>query len=359
MSVKLREKKLSKGGISFYLDIYHNGRREYETLDIRVYPKDDTVAKKEKREIAQLARNNREIDLISNGYNYLPKHVKNIKFFDYAQSYLDNYSKKDIAMIDATIKRFKEYINNPKIKLNAINKKMLEGYTKYLDEEAGLSGESPQNYFARLKKIFKDAYDHGFISKNPADGIKFSKNTNADKIHKNVLDEAELKMLYKSECKYPELKKAFLFSCGTGLGLAEIHKLKWENIDNGFLKTKRSKNTNPVHFKLKDHLIKLIGKPKNPDDFVFNLINQNGEKMNNNSVNGRLEKWLKKVGIDKDITFYCGRHTFGTQLLIHGAELKTVSDLMSHSDIRTTLRYVNYIGELKNKAIDKLPDYEL
>jgi integrase len=341
------------------LDIYHNGRREYETLGIRINPKDNTSAKKEKREIAQLARNNREIDLISNGYNYLPKHVKNIKFSDYAKSYQENYTKKDVAMIDATIKRFKDYADDPKLKLSDVTKKLLEGYTKYLVEEAGLSGETPQNYFARLKKIFKDAYEHGFISKNPADGIKFTKNTNADKIHKNVLDEKELKILYKSDCKYPELKKAFLFACGTGLGLSEIHKLKWKNIDNGFLKTERSKNTNPVHFKLKDHLLKLVGKPKKPEESVFNLMDKKGKKMTNNSVNGRLEKWMKKAGIEKDITFYCGRHTFGTQLLIHGAKLKTVSELMSHADIRTTMRYVNYIGELKNKAIDNLPDYEL
>jgi len=49
---------LSKGGIRFYLDIYKNGKRSYETLDIKIYPEDPTQQKREKREIAKLARNN-------------------------------------------------------------------------------------------------------------------------------------------------------------------------------------------------------------------------------------------------------------------------------------------------------------
>ena len=58
MSVKLREKKLSQG-ISYYLDIYHGGKRYYETL-FKVLPKDD---KKAKKELAELIRNKRELEL--------------------------------------------------------------------------------------------------------------------------------------------------------------------------------------------------------------------------------------------------------------------------------------------------------
>jgi site-specific recombinase XerD len=68
---------------------------------------------------------------------------------------------------------------------------------------------------------------------------------------------------------------------------------------------------------------------------------------------------MKKLKVEKDITFYCGRHTFAVQLLLHGANLKTVSELMGHSDIRSTMKYLNYIDELKNNAIDSLPAYEL
>lgn len=359
MSVKLREKKLSKGGISFYLDIYKNGKRSYETLDIKIYPGDPTQQKKEKREIAKLARNNKEIDLISNGYNYLPNHNKKIKFSDYAEAYLDNYTKKDKAMIDATIKQFKSFSDNASLKLHAIDKKILLEYKEHLETKAGLSGETPHNYFARLKKIFNDAYEHNIIPVNPATGIKFSKRSKDNTLKKQVLNKSELELLYKSDCNYPELKKAFLFACGTGLGLAEILNLRWSNVKNGVLDCNRAKTGNRINFKLQEHLIKMIGKSKEGNELILHLVNENGEPLTNNGANFRLESWMKKLKIDKDITFYCARHTFAVQLLLHGANLKAVSELMGHSDIRSTMKYLNYIGELKNKAIDNLPTYEL
>jgi len=357
MSVKLREKKLSKGGVSFYLDIYHNGKRNYETLGIKIDPKDPTSKRREKREIANLARNNREIELVSSGYNYIPKHLKKIKFFDYAEAYLDNYKKADKAMIDATIKKFKAYMKNDSVRLSNINKKDLVGYAEYLKEKAGLNGETPHNYFARLKKIFKDAHEHELITKNPCDGVKFSRKGVTDTIKKDVLTENELKILYKTKCKFPELKTAFLFACNTGLGLAEIHELKWSNLRNGILKTKRQKTGAPINFKLKESALKLLGEPKSDNEYVFRLLNAKGEKLTNNGAKHRLKVWLRDTEIDKHITFYCGRHTFATQLLIHGAGLKTVMDLLGQTDQRSVLKYVNYIGELKEKAIESLPDY--
>lgn len=49
MSVKLRERKLAKGAIKYYLDIYHHGDREYEFLDIVVFKNDSKDVKAEKK----------------------------------------------------------------------------------------------------------------------------------------------------------------------------------------------------------------------------------------------------------------------------------------------------------------------
>lgn len=121
----------------------------------------------------------------------------------------------------------------------------------------------------------------------------------------------------------------------------------------------QSKTGNRINFKLQEHLIKMIGKPKDEDESIFPLVNEKGEEITNNGANFRLRSWMNKFEIDKDITFYCAKHTFAVQLLLHGAKLKVVSELMGHSDIRSTMKYLNYIGELKNKAIDNLPAYEL
>jgi site-specific recombinase XerD len=52
-----------------------------------------------------------------------------------------------------------------------------------------------------------------------------------------------------------------------------------------------------------------------------------------------------KCGIDKRVTAHTFRHTFATQLLIGGADIRTVQELLGHSDIRTTQVYTHVIGE--------------
>ena len=64
MSVKLREKELSSGKISFYLDIYHNKTRWYEFLDIRIHKNRPSHEDKEKKRLAQEIRAKREHELI-------------------------------------------------------------------------------------------------------------------------------------------------------------------------------------------------------------------------------------------------------------------------------------------------------
>src|SRR5271157_3264949 len=81
MSVKIREKKLKDGRLSLYLDIYHNGRRAYEFLDI--YLTKDKQLNKESKELAENIRAKRQIELQSTDHNYTPQFKKKVNFLDY------------------------------------------------------------------------------------------------------------------------------------------------------------------------------------------------------------------------------------------------------------------------------------
>jgi hypothetical protein len=75
-SVKLREKLLSNGDKSYYLDIYNEGKRSYEFLN-KYHIKGDSTeiryANKETKLVAQAIRNNRERELITGEYNVKTK----------------------------------------------------------------------------------------------------------------------------------------------------------------------------------------------------------------------------------------------------------------------------------------------
>tara|TARA_R110002033_G_C3897081_1_gene239728 strand:- start:26396 stop:27475 length:1080 start_codon:yes stop_codon:yes gene_type:complete len=356
MSVKLRERKLAKGAIKFYLDIYHNKERYYEFLDFKIAPTENKNSRAEKKQLAELIRSNREIELITEGTNYIPKHIKSIKYNDFVKSFIDNYQKRDIRMIIATNNKFKEFVNNKNLKLSDINPSIMNGYKDFLNDRAGLNGDSPHNYYTRFKKILKEALNKGLIKTNPSDGIKFRKKRNSDDLTKQVLTTNELQTLAQTKCGNNEVKKAFLFACYTGLGYAEIKELTWEKVKNNRLITRRAKTDQKIEIKLKESLVNLMGKKKKNSDLIFNLTSESGATISDNGINKCIKNWVKRGKIDKHITFYCGRHTFATQLLTYGANLKTVADALGHTNTRNTIKYLNYIDSLKDDAVDNLPE---
>ena len=66
---------------------------------------------------------------------------------------------------------------------------------------------------------------------------------------------------------------------------------------------------------------------------------------------------LKTARIDPPFRLYDFRHTFGSRTAMAGVDLPTLKELMGHSDISTTMRYVHPTPEHKREAVRKLEDY--
>jgi len=123
--------------------------------------------KLKRKKIAQLIRPNKELELITEDTNYIPKYLHNIKYNDFAESFIQNYKEKDVRMIDSTDKKFRIYIKDNKFKLSDFNPSIIKGYIAYLNDESGLKGDSPHNYFTRFKKMIKGVLDQGLMKLDP------------------------------------------------------------------------------------------------------------------------------------------------------------------------------------------------
>lgn len=73
MKVTLRKRKLKTGGTSLYLDIYHNGKREYESLSLSLVPPKNSIDRKSNREtllVAEALKAERQIQLQNGTYGF-------------------------------------------------------------------------------------------------------------------------------------------------------------------------------------------------------------------------------------------------------------------------------------------------
>jgi integrase len=142
-----------------------------------------------------------------------------------------------------------------------------------------------------------------------------------------------------------EVRRAFLFSCITGLRWIDVNALKWENINGKMMTVRQSKTGEDVGITLNDSAIKLLGEPGNGK--VFDLPSANG-------ANKTLKAWIKRAKINKAITWHNARHSFGTNLIFNDVDILTTSKLLGHTSMRHTMRYVDVARQMKETATDKL-----
>lgn len=67
-----------------------------------------------------------------------------------------------------------------------------------------------------------------------------------------------------------------------------------------------------------------------------------------------LRKAVKSSGVTKHVTAHTFRHSFATQLLLSGADIRTVQELLGHNDLRTTQIYTHVIGQHSSGSISPI-----
>jgi integrase/recombinase XerD len=145
----------------------------------------------------------------------------------------------------------------------------------------------------------------------------------------------------------------------SGLRVSELSDLKMTSInyDLGFVRAvgKGSKERIiPLGMKAREAVQKYLlkARPKllknHTSDVLF--LSQLGKKISRQSLWAVIKFYAKKANIKKTIKPHTLRHTFATHLLEHGADLRSVQEMLGHSDISTTQIYTHVDKEHLKKV---------
>lgn len=387
IKVTLRQKVISKGRKSLYLDFYpaipletpirnkkgewiNETRREFLGLYIFDKPKNpiDKLHNKETLVLAQKIRQKRD-NRLNKPEIYTEDEREKLKRKElgercFVQYFRELANKRKNSNHDNWVSalNYLDSFTNGHLKFADLNEKILEDFKEYLlttkskkSSKTTLSQNSAVSYFNKVKATLKQAYKDGILQTDLNAKISPIK---ATETRREYLTLEELNKLVKTPCNNPLLKRAALFSALTGLRFSDIQKMTWHELEyiqnyGYFLNFKQKKTKGIEVLPIAEQAYGFTEGAKNPKDMPQDKNVFEGLKYSAYH-NKHLFQWIGAAGITKDITFHCFRHTFATLQLYNGTDIYTVSKMLGHKDLKTTQIYAKIVDNAKMEAVNKV-----
>ena len=253
----------------------------------------------------------------------------------YQQFLEENRKKTDITKVDKLdIQNYLEYLNKNDYTTTSIARKLtaVKNFHKYLlatnrvKVDEALTIERP-----KLRKALPNVL---------------------------TVEEVDLLLNIKTDTPFDYRNKAMLeLLYGTGLRITEMLDLKLGDVDfencivRCFGKGSKERIV-PIGEYIIDSLNNYLEYGRNrllknkTSDFLF--LNSRGGRISRFSFFKILKKLLREKGIKKDVSPHSLRHSFATHMLENGADLRSIQELLGHSDIATTRIYTH----ITNKKVE-------
>ena len=370
MKIFLRQRKQTiKGTISLYLEIYKgttqtpDGKtkpiREYEYLNLYLINKPtNPIDKQQNKENINLAKSiqaKRELEIKNGNYGFTNEFKKQTNFIAYFKNLVSKKETKgNLGNWYSTLKHLENFANC-NTTFNDIDIQFAERFKAYLSKTKKkdgklLSNNSKASYFAKFRASLNEAVKEKIIYGNPA---VETGNFKTIESQREYLTLDEVRKLAQTECRYDVLKRAFLFSCLTGLRWSDIKNLLWNDVQttgtNWRVHFKQQKTKGQQYLDINQQAKDLMLETGKPDERVFIGLQYS------DYFNVALQMWVLKAGITKHITFHCARHTFAVLQLSLGTEIYTLSKMLGHSELKTTQIYAKIVDEKMFEAVNKIP----
>lgn len=226
----------------------------------------------------------------------------------------------------------------------------LEGYLSYMERGQFASSTISRNV-ASIRALFQYLHQEGRIEKDPSLELKPPK---VEKRMPEILSVDEVDRLLKQPNRTTPkgIRDSAMLELlyATGMRVSELLRLEMKdiNLSLGYVvcRDEGKERVIPIGNVCKTAMEKYLGEARekfvkeNETEFLF--TNCSGNSMSRQGFWKVLKGYAEEAGIKHDITPHTLRHSFATHMLQNGADVKSVQEMLGHSDISTTQVYLNF-----------------
>lgn len=265
-------------------------------------------------------------------------------------------SKNTLESYSRDIRQYLDYLTENGMNFKTVKRTNIIAYILHLQKN-GKATASISRSIASLRAFYRILTKNNMITNDP------TLNLESPRIEKKMpqilsIEEVEGLLALPSEDDPKGLRDKAMLEVlyATGIRVTELINLDLDdlNIELGYIKCSGSKEriipVGKIALKVLDEY---VGKTRNT--FLKNkkekalFLNFHGERMTRQGFWKIIKYYASMAGIEKEITPHTLRHSFAAHLIENGADLKSVQQMLGHSDISTTQVYAEVI---KNRISD-------
>jgi len=250
-------------------------------------------------------------------------------------------------------------IKDNEVDISSIEHDEITGFIEYCYDK-GLKKSSISRKIACLRSFFKFLYNNDIIIKNPALKIHFPRK---EKLIPKFLYLDQIEELFSFSLKtfihYRDRALLEVFY-SSGARVSEIASADLNNlyIENNTLKVSGKGGNDRTVF-LTDESIHWLKKYLNFRQKKFKkleepiFVNNNGKRLTARGISYIIEKRARESGINIKISPHTLRHSFATEMLNQGADIRAIQDMLGHKNISTTQIYTHTTKDRLKEVYDR------
>ncbi len=245
---------------------------------------------------------------------------------------------------------FSEYLKEKRIDYTACASQDIVGYLDSLKENGKAQSTVSRN-LASIRAFYKYLYDTCTLDTDPSKTVKYEK---LERSKICVLTGREIdRLLSQPDTKtFKGLRDKVMLEVlyATGIKVSELLDLTYEdiNLHVSYIVCRNGAKERmiPLHHEAVEYLRVYVaqlleGDHMKKDKHIF--VNLGGSRMSRQGFWKIIKEYATKAKIKKEITPHTLRHSFAAHLLQNGADLKSIQEMLGHSDISTTKMYSQFV----------------